>query len=182
MSKARGRSKPQPEPVLRSWDEADAALREIGAINRQTEGLQARLDERVAGLKASALEKLDPLAARKSRLEKDLQEYSDARRDADFGDGKTKRLTHGTVSYRISRAIKPERKLTWAKVLDLLKDMGRKGAHWIRTTEAVDKDALRDRALAGDDVSEFGCRLHTTDVWGYTIDEAALVREIQSDG
>lgn len=174
------RTKPTPEPVMKDWDEVNDALREIAEIDRETKAVEIQLNAEIDTLKEAADAETRDALARKARLEKDLEEFCDANRE-DFGAVKHVALTFGRLSYRIVHTLKPASRMTWAKVLDQLKSLGRRGAAYIRVKETVDKDELRDLAIAGEDVSDYGVRLCTTDDFGYTLDQEAIDKAAQRD-
>jgi len=167
------RAKVSPEPVLCDWDEADDALREIGQIDREVAIAEARMNKKIEAVKAEADEATQASRARKARLAKDLGEFSAANR-ADFGAAKTRQLTFGEVSYRITHKLKPVSKWTWGRVLEHLEGLGK----FVRITPSVNRDELRDLALAGEDVAQFGVRLCTTDEFGYKVNQEVLDEQV----
>lgn len=172
------RTKPTPEPVLRDWEQVNLALREIGQINREVASAETVMNKRIDDLKAKFDGALEGPIARRARLEKDLQEFCEQNK-AEFAKKRSRDCTFGSVSFRIVHTLKPATRMTWAKVIDVLKALGTRGTDYLRIKESVDKDRLRDEAIAGADVSEFGVRLCTTDQFGYKIDAEAIEEQGQ---
>jgi len=167
------RTKVSAEPVLKDWNEVNDALREIGMIERQVAFAEARMNERIDALKSKYDGEAAPTQARKLRLEKDIEEFCIANK-TDFERTRTKYFLFGEVSFRLVRTLKPQGRWTWARVLEHLKNFGQRGADYIRIAESVDRDSLRDLAIAGEDMTDLGVRLATTDQFGYKINTESL--------
>lgn len=96
--------KPTQLPKYQSWEEVNAALREVGDLNRQIAGIEATLNEGINSLKLDAEAKVVPLALRKTELEENIKMFTEHHKD-EFTDSKTKFLTFGKVGFRKSTSL-----------------------------------------------------------------------------
>ena len=134
-------------PKFSSWEEVDAAIAEIAKLKHQA---QAKIhaynkEEHERRQKVSVV--VTPMLERVDELGKSILRYAEDNRQ-DF-DGKTKKLTHGTVSFRTNPpAVKALRGFTLASALELIKRSADFCTSFIRKKEELDKEAiLRSTAL-----------------------------------
>lgn len=151
---------------LNSWDEVDQALRDIGAIDRELELLEASQNERIDAIKAEVKEASKPHAERKAGLELAIKDYCDANR-GEFAKVKTKQLTFGSVGFRLSTKVLIKRA---ADTLQALKDLKLTGC--IRTKEEIDKESLKN--LDAETLANVGAALKSENVFGYEIDRTKV--------
>ena len=99
------------------------------------------MNKQIVGAKKVAEEQSKPYKDRVARLERDLKDFVTEHR-ADMGKVKTKALTFGEVSFRLSTAISlPRAKDKIEEIVRRLK--ARKMTDCIVTKEEISKDALK---------------------------------------
>lgn len=152
--------------TLESWDEVDRCLREIGEVDRELGLLEAGQQEAIDGIKAATKAAAEPLQAKKAGLELAIQQYAEANR-AEFVKTKSRELTFGTVSFRLSSKVVIKR---IADTLQALKDLGL--SHCVRTKEECDKEAMKQLPL--ETLHAVGATLKQEDAFGYEIKREAL--------
>ena len=150
MSKApKSKRQADPTPVPQSATEASTMLADLGAEQRDLAVIQAALDEAVAAAKAKAEADAAPVKTRIAAMERGLEIWATANRQALTDGGKTKTITlpAGTLAWRAappSVSIKGVR-----EVLGWLVAEGGDFAGFLRTKAEIDKEAmLKDPALA----------------------------------
>lgn len=140
--------------TLRSFDEVDDALREVGTITVEIHRAEANLNERIEDIRKQFDESTKAIIERKILLEKNLEQFCKLNRD-EFEPTKTRELTFGTVSFRLSPPrLAPLHGFTWAAVLHILKKM--KLVEFIRTREDVDRDAIKAAQLSAAKLAAYG--------------------------
>ena len=135
------RNKTTAEPVLKSWSEVEYALAEIKDINSAITVAEADHTTMISKLKEALAHATDAKLKRKARLEKDIQEYTEAHKDEVQSDNmlKTKVFVNGMVGMRW----KP-----WSIQLVKKKDEviaqieKKKLTKWLRIKKEVDKEAV----------------------------------------
>jgi phage host-nuclease inhibitor protein Gam len=152
--------------ALGSWEDVDSNLREICEIERELQLQEAALNEGVDRLKEEAKVKSAPHRDRKKALELAVKEFCEANR-AEFAKSKSRRLTFGTVGFRLSTKIMIRR---MAETLQALKDL--KLNQCIRIKEEVDKEAMK--ALTDETLAEVGAARKTENAFGYELDMERL--------
>jgi phage host-nuclease inhibitor protein Gam len=120
--------------------EADAAIAEIGKLQRQRETLQTAMNEQMAAVKTSHEAQAKPLAEAIKVLSSGVQTWSEANRVDLTRDGKVKtvKLGAGEIRWRT----RPPSVVVRAaeKVIEALKRLGL--TRFIRTKEEIDKEAI----------------------------------------
>lgn len=91
-------------PAFKTWDDVNAALREVGQIDLQIEALEAECNRKIAEAKAELELNAQQLLDRKETLGRLMKEFSEARR-ADFAGKKSLAFTFGQVGFRQSTKI-----------------------------------------------------------------------------
>ncbi|MFU8924927.1 host-nuclease inhibitor Gam family protein [Acinetobacter puyangensis] len=156
------------EPQLKSWEAVNQTLANIAEIKRDVELEQAACNEQVDQLKADSKEKLKPLLERIKANELKLKEFCEARK-SEFTQIKTKKLTHGSVGYRLSTTVSiPDPTFTCQVLKEMQLD------HCIRTKIEPDKEAIKQ--LSPEQIAEIGASVNTRNTFGYdieTVDPAA---------
>lgn len=148
--------------ALQSWEDVDAALREVGEITRELQLKEAALNESVDKLKEEAKADSASQVARKKELELAMKEFCEANR-VEFTKVKTRKLTFGSVGFRLSTKIMIKR---IAETLQALKDLKLVGC--IRIKEEVDKEAMKN--LTDETLAEVGASRKTENAFGYELD------------
>ena len=134
------RTKPSAR-VVADHKQADAALAEIGRIDRELAAIEAGLNETVDAAKAEAAARMEPLKATRKELGAALQGYATVNKAELFSTRKSLDLVFGMIGFRKSTKLKTKAKVTWAMVLGKLKDLGLTDG--IRVSETVNRDELR---------------------------------------
>lgn len=91
---------------IRSNEACAAAIAELGALDRSIAAIQARLDERVAAVKAEAEAESQPLQAARDELAARIEHYCNDRRAGltEFGLSKSATFTTGEIGWRLGQA------------------------------------------------------------------------------
>jgi len=161
------------ESSLCDWYEVDAALREIGEIDRLVAKAEALMNGQIDRAKERHKELVTEPLARKVAIEMDIKAFALARRDAgEFDKTRTKQLVFGTVGFRFVHKVKTLTKCTWKTVLAALRAAGAK--RFLLTKYSVNKKKLDAAAIAGEDIAQYGVERVRDDVFGYTIAEQRL--------
>jgi phage host-nuclease inhibitor protein Gam len=132
------RYKPQTGKI-KSLEEANLALKEIGMLEHEIAAIDAEGDKRIADIKAETARQGGTLRKRIVDLTASLGVYAEYNRDDLFKDKKSVDLVFGSIGFRQSTAIHI-RKTTLA----LLKQLGL--LHCVRVKEEPDKEAMKDLA------------------------------------
>lgn len=149
------------EPQLKSWEAVNQTLSDIAEINRDIELEQAACNEKVDQLKTESKDKLKPLLDRVKANELKLKEFCEARK-SEFTQIKTKKLTHGSVGYRLSTTVSiPDPVFTCQVLKELQLE------HCIRTKTEPDKEAIKQ--LTPEQIAEIGASVNTRNSFGYDI-------------
>ena len=153
------------EPVLKSWEDVDKALREIAEAQICVSDIEADMTLQINGIKEIAAQKSKPHLDLISKLERDLKDYTEDHRD-ELGTAKTKTLNFGDVGYRLSTSISvPTAKEKLAEIIRKLK--ARKMHDCIIVEEKVSKEILRK--YGEDTVNAIGATWKQKDTFGYNV-------------
>ncbi len=120
---------------------ADAALAELGEIERALGGVENDMNEAIDTAKAVAEGTAAPLKERRKILESALGVFGESRKGELFKDKKSLELQFGVLGFRKSTKVLTQSKTTLAMVLERLKEFGFQDA--ITTKESVNKETLR---------------------------------------
>jgi phage host-nuclease inhibitor protein Gam len=169
------------------WDEADAALAELGRLRERLERLEERRADALARVQANAVEAERAWAARQRRLEAALERFC-RRHQPELArvnghSRRSRRLLFGRVGYRRSQSVVVRSEAAALRALA----QWRAGQRFLRLRTELDRDALgrflRDGARARGDAAfvrrrlgRAGIRLDTRDLWFYELDRRALER------
>lgn len=152
-------------PALKSWDDVDAALREIAGEQLELSDILSDLNRQILGAKTIADHESKPHADRIAKLERDLEEFVADHR-SDLGNTKSKTLNFGEVGYRLSTTVTvPTKPDKLADVIRMLK--ARSMADCIVTRETVDKVTLKK--YGEDTVNAVGATWKQKDGFGYDV-------------
>jgi phage host-nuclease inhibitor protein Gam len=127
-------------PVPQSREEAAQVVRRVGEIRRDLARLEADMNDRVAGIKASYEAGANVLRAELEREMTGLQTWCEANRAALTEGGRVKSADLGTgvVGWRLRppsvRIVSAER------IIDMMKTLGL--ARYVRVKEEVDREAI----------------------------------------
>lgn len=154
-------------PTLSSWEEVDAALREILLTQNQIDAKELALTERIAAAKEQLVVDSKPLRERIALLEKQIRDYTGFHR-AEL-QGKSRQLNFGTVGYRSSSSVTvPADRLP--EVIAALRC--RHMEDCVVVKESVNKEALRRYPL--EDLQACGCSIHQSERFWYETSQAEL--------
>lgn len=162
-------------PMLKSWDEVNLSLAEIGEYQRIIEEIEGRMQAKISDAKLEAEMQARPHQEAIKRLEATIQLYVEANRD-DMGKRKSLTLNFGQVGYRKStRLIIPR---AAAKVVDIINRLKRRGMlDCIVTPPAkLDKNALAKYPVQ--ELVEMGVGVDVQDVFWYEVDREKLKPEV----
>lgn len=158
--------------ALTSWNDVSGALAEIGGIERDIQGVEIQMQQKIDAAKAEAAEACRPLLERKARLETQIAAYADTNRD-DLGDRKSKTLYFGTVGYRKStKIILPRAAAKLAEIVIRLRARGMQDCI-VTKPESVDKEALKK--YPEKEILDVGATLDIKDAFWYEIDREHLI-------
>jgi len=156
-----------PETVIKTWEEADAALRAIGEIAILVERKEGQANKKINEIKDHLAEELNPSFARKARMETDLEEFLGAHK-GDLGETRSRKLNFGTLGFRKSPGkLKLLSKQTWAKVVQTLREM--KQDLFLRFPDPEpDKEALK--GADPEFLKKVGLKVQEDDNFWYEVD------------
>jgi phage host-nuclease inhibitor protein Gam len=152
-------------PAIKTWEEADAALREIAENQIAMQDIESEMQRQIIGAKKIAEQSSKPHADRISKLERDLKDFVEDHRD-ELGKAKTKALNFGEVGYRLSTSISiPKAK---EKVADIIRKLKARGmTDCIVVKEEISKESLKK--YGEDTVNAVGATWKQKDAFGYDI-------------
>ncbi len=172
---------------IECWAEADAALAELGQLERRLEGIEQRRSAEVAQAEQRATEERQRLEAERARLAGALEGFCRRRgpelRRLNGHTRRSRRLLFGRVGYRASQAVVVRSETS---ALRALAGWGA-GQQFLRTRTELDREALR-RFLTGRQSKEIpgrslegrlrraGIELERRDIWFYEVDGEAVER------
>lgn len=156
---------------LKSWDEVDLYLAEIGEKQRCIECIEAKMQEKID---AAKLEADDAAAAHRNRiaqLETQIKLYTEENA-SDMGGKKTKVLTFGQLGYRRStKVMLPKAAAKLAEIISALKGRGMTDCV-VTPLPKIDKDVLKK--YPANDITAVGAGLKVEDVFWYEVDREKL--------
>ena len=166
------RSKPSNLQPIRTSEEANEAIREIGEIRRAVAEIENRLNDDIAEIKAGAAEVAAPYHSRLEALENGIYAFAELKKGELFDDKKRSlKLDFGIIGYRRSNEVATQKGFTWKTVLAKLKELAFADA--IRTKEEPDKDVMKGWPV--ERLNLVGCEKREKDTFWYEIDEVKLV-------
>lgn len=163
---------------IKSWDEADKALKDIAIIDLQIQKEEAAYNKEEQERRAKITEKHAPLKAEKEKIEIGLENFVTANR-ADLGDKKSKHLTHGVVSYRLHPPIVGTiTGMTQKAAAAIIQRSKKWKDKFLRITIGLNKNAVATAYSAGDiktkELEKFGLTIEQKESFGYEPDYAIV--------
>jgi phage host-nuclease inhibitor protein Gam len=162
------------EIEIHSWEEADAALREIAVLKSRVDARIAVYNEEEQQRRKAVTEANTPDLEKVERFELGLKAFCENNR-ADFGKLKTREMAHGSVNFRTSPPKVATRKgFTFASVMELVKRSVWKD-EFIRTKEELDKETIliastrKESAVSADDLAALGLQIVQDETFGYEV-------------
>jgi len=166
------RQKITPEPILKNYEEVDDVIREWKELDNQHEVVAQSQQEKIDEIKATFEETAKPIIARKMRLEKDLEDFAEYRKQPDFDTERSRKLTFGKIGFRASNELKCVKGFNWKKVLLKLKELGR--TEFIKSTESVKRSDIKKSELTPNAMRMFGCEVVEKDEFYFEPDKDAI--------
>lgn len=149
------------EPTLRNWEQVDEALKAIAEAENELEMLHSAMNLQVDALKKEFDEAARPYHEKVKQNELLIKEFTAASR-AEM-EGKSKKLTFGTVGFRMSTKLGLPKDV--AKVIANLRKYGMEKC--ITTKESVNKDVLK--TYEEKDILKVGGKLQKEDTFYYEL-------------
>lgn len=160
------RKKPSNLVLIEDLAQADKALAEIAQHERDLARIEATLNKAIDRAKADAEKLAEPIRARLAALDNGLHAFGEHHKpEVCQGKRRSVELAFGTLGFRQSTEVKPMPKLTWGRVLELLKQKNFDQA--IRRKEEPDKDVLH--TYTDEELAEVGVRRVSKDAFWYEI-------------
>jgi len=159
--------------TLKSFEEVDAALLELGKQAAFLQKKEAELNEFIQKLREASDEKTASSRLQKLALETDIELFCNEHKD-DFDKPRTRDLVHGTVGFRTTppKVALLNRQYNWDSVIELLKRM-RWGARYLREVFEIDKERILTDVAAkqiGDSrLAAVGVKIKQDEEFGYEI-------------
>ncbi|MCQ4924106.1 host-nuclease inhibitor Gam family protein [Tissierella carlieri] len=156
------RTKIKEAPVLKTWDDVDAALKEIAEKEIAIEEIEGDMNKQINGIKIASGLEAKPLQDRIDKLGKDIKEFVTEHKEE--LDGKTKTMNFGKTGFRLSTTLSlPTAKDKLEKIITKLRK--RKMDDCIIVKESVNKDVLKK--YEEDTIVEIGGTLKKVDTFWY---------------
>lgn len=159
------------EPVLKTWDDVDAALKEIAEAENQIAILESSQNIAINALKEDFKSKSEPYKAEIKKQEAMVKEFVTEHK-SDLK-GKSKELTFGKVGFRLSTKVKLPKKLD--KLITMLRK--NKMDDCIQVEEKVNKDVLK--SYDEKEIIAVGASLQKEDTFWYeTKNDDSLSKDV----
>ncbi|MDD3536184.1 MAG: host-nuclease inhibitor Gam family protein [Candidatus Cloacimonetes bacterium] len=142
-------------PTITSWEEANLALKSLGELSVQIRELENKKTELISDITAKFDADAAPILSDIKTITSEIESFATLRKD-EFIEKRSKELSHGTISMRVSTSVKIISKAICIKVL---KAMGMED--FIKTTENPNKDMLA--TLSDIQLAKLSCERKTTD-------------------
>lgn len=143
-------------PSLKSWEEVDLHLKEIGEIDIKVQGIEAKMNYIISDAKLAADMDAKPLIDRKEKLQLEIKEFAETHKHEI--EGKTRKLIFGKCGFRAST------KIIIGKVKACLAGLKAKGmTDCITVKETINRETLR--AYDDDVLVSVGARKKVEDVF-----------------
>lgn len=154
---------------IKSLDDANQALAEIGRLTMRLEAIDGKAAEKIGKIKEEAAKSGEEFRERIKELESALALYSEYNKGDLFKDKKSISLSYGTIGFRLSTKISIKR-----STLELLKKLfGGKG---VRIKEEVDKEELKD--WPDTDLAQVDAAKITQDTFFYEVNREEVNKDL----
>ena len=145
-------------PAFHTWEEVDAALREIAEKQLAIVEIEGEMNKQINGVKQTAALEAKPHRDSIDKLSKDIEVFVTEHRGELAG--KTKMLNFGKAGFRLStKVVIPTAKEKLAVIIKNLRT--RKMTDCVVVKESVDKEALRK--YGEDMIVKVGAKLKVSD-------------------
>lgn len=157
-------------PSLKSWEDVNDALRQIAEATIILGDIESEMQKQIVGAQKAAEQQSKSHNDRIAALEREIKDFVTDHRD-EMGKSKSKTLTFGEVSFRLSTSISlPRAKEKLEEIVRRLK--ARQMTDCIVVKEEVSKEALKK--YGEDTVNAVGATWKQKDVFGYEVNLAKL--------
>lgn len=126
------------ESIYNSWDDVNSAMKELGELTVKKERLEGEQTTKINEIKSEYLVKAGGITTRIKDIEKNIERFAEQNK-SEFLQARTKKLTFGTISYRMTKRVVCKYVETAIKALKTLNlDF------CVRVKEELDKEALTE--------------------------------------
>jgi phage host-nuclease inhibitor protein Gam len=158
---------------VENWKEADKVLKEIAIMVSEIQKEENAYNEREQALRAEMTAKYAPMKEKIQEYELGLEDFCIEHRD-DFGDKKSKELSHGTVNFRTHPpSVQKIKGVTWDAVINLIKRSKKWVSSFVRIKEDVDKDAVlaatANKTINASELYGLGMAIEQKESFGYEL-------------
>lgn len=87
-----------------TWQEVDAAMKELGELNIKKQNLEGEQTVRINEVKADILSKTGVLQTQIKEIEKNIERFAEQNK-SEFLKTRNKKLTFGTISFRLVKSV-----------------------------------------------------------------------------
>ncbi|MBN2157887.1 MAG: host-nuclease inhibitor Gam family protein [Spirochaetes bacterium] len=154
---------------IKSLNEANEALAEIGRLTLNIEAIDGKASEAIGKTKEKAAKDGEASRARIQDLENALLNYAEYYKGDLFKDRKSIPLSYGTIGYRMSTKVSIKK-----ATLDLLRKLFE--GRGIRVKEEVDKDALKE--WKDEDLAQVDAVKVTQDTFFYEVNRDEINKDL----
>ena len=155
-------------PQLQSWDDVNAALKDIAQGEIEIAEIEGKMNIDINDIKEAAEKEIAPIRTLIEDLGKQLKEFAELNRP-DFGKQKSKKLAFGTLGWRASKSISIKKALT-EKIIDNLRKLGMTDC--VKVSETINKDVLG--TYPDDKIVAAGATVNKKDTFWYETDKQSL--------
>ena len=127
------------ESSYKSWDEVNTALKKLSDLKVQKEKIEGMVTTKVNEIKSKADKQATVLANSIKKIEKNIERFAEQNK-SEFIKSRTKKLTFGTISYRITKSVKINS--TTEECIKSLKALNLDFV--LNVTESIDKEKCLD--------------------------------------
>ena len=124
------------ESIYNNWDEVNSAMKQLGELTVKKEKLEGEQTIKINEIKAEYQVKADNLLIQIKEIEKNIERFADSNKE-EFINNRTKKLTFGKISYRLTKSVKC---LNVASAINAIKNLNLD--FLLRTKSELDKDAI----------------------------------------
>lgn len=122
------------ESIYKSWEEVNAALKQLGELYIKTQKIEGEQTLKINKIKEEMLIKAGAIKTQIAEIEKNIEKFA-MQNKSEFLKNRTKKLSFGTISFRLVESVKcicKEEAIKALKALNL--------DFLIRSKEDLDKD------------------------------------------
>lgn len=124
------------ESTLKNWEQVDNAIKTLAELNISKTRLEGDQTILINEIKKNTAIKAKSIDLKIKEIEKDIERYTESHKD-EFTEKRSKKLNHGTISYKIVK------KVCCSCVAEAIKALNALNLNFcIRTKQELDKDRL----------------------------------------